>query len=159
MRARSTTASPGVRARLTAAGCAGLTMLAAVSIAACAGSAPRATLPKLSPGASAPASAKASPSHKPAPGTPSPSASSGASDSSRTSSSPSAKPGKTTHSAPGRSRTRSPNPVPNGAPATGGGGTAGLQDAWLLGLGAAAILAGVGCIGGVAYRRLRAGVR
>ncbi|HEX5290969.1 MAG TPA: hypothetical protein VFX25_19080 [Streptosporangiaceae bacterium] len=36
------------------------------------------------------------------------------------------------------------------APATGGGGTAGFQDGPLLGLGAAAIVAGAGSI---AYRR------
>jgi len=157
MRARSTTASPGLRARLTAVGCAGLTMVAAVSIAACAGSAPRATLPKLSPGASAPASAKTSPSHSTATRTHSPSTSSGASHSSPAGRSGS--PGQSTHSAPSRARTHTPHPFPNGAPATGGGGTAGLEDVWLLGLGAAAIVAGVGCIAGVAYHRLRAGVR
>jgi hypothetical protein len=40
--------------------------------------------------------------------------------------------------------------VPSAAPVTGGGGTAGFQDTLLLGLGAAAILAGAG---GIAYRR------
>jgi hypothetical protein len=42
------------------------------------------------------------------------------------------------------------SPVPVGAPATGGGGTAGLQDPLLFGLGGAAILVGAGSIG---YRR------
>jgi hypothetical protein len=41
-------------------------------------------------------------------------------------------------------------PVPFGAPATGGGGTAGFQDALLLGLGVAALLVGAGSL---AYRR------
>jgi hypothetical protein len=41
-------------------------------------------------------------------------------------------------------------PVPTGAPATGGGGTAGIQDGLLFGLGGAALLAGAGSI---AYRR------
>jgi hypothetical protein len=40
--------------------------------------------------------------------------------------------------------------VPTAAPITGGGGTAGLQDGILFGLGAAAILAGAGSL---AYRR------
>jgi DhnA family fructose-bisphosphate aldolase class Ia len=40
--------------------------------------------------------------------------------------------------------------APTGAPVTGGGGTAGFQNTLLLGLGAAAILAGAG---GIAYRR------
>jgi len=47
-------------------------------------------------------------------------------------------------------RTATPTYVPTGAPATGGGGTAGLQDGALFGLGGAAILAGAGFL---AYRR------
>jgi hypothetical protein len=39
---------------------------------------------------------------------------------------------------------------PVGAPQTGGGGTAGLQDVSLFGIGGAAILAGIGSL---AYRR------
>lgn len=37
-------------------------------------------------------------------------------------------------------------PAPSGAPATGGGGTAGIQDGWLFGLGGAAVLAGAGVL-------------
>ncbi len=44
----------------------------------------------------------------------------------------------------------SPSPVPVGAPSTGGGGTAGVQDILLFGLGGAALLAGAGSL---AYRR------
>lgn len=40
--------------------------------------------------------------------------------------------------------------VPTGAPQTGGGSTAGLQDAWMLGLGAALLAGGAGAL---AYRR------
>jgi hypothetical protein len=43
-----------------------------------------------------------------------------------------------------------PSQIPAAAPVTGGGGTAGLQDGALFGLGAAAILIGAGSI---AYRR------
>jgi hypothetical protein len=46
--------------------------------------------------------------------------------------------------------TPSASPFPSAAPVTGGGGTAGLQDALLLGLGVAALLAGAGSL---AYRR------
>jgi hypothetical protein len=46
--------------------------------------------------------------------------------------------------------TSSTSQVPTAAPPAGGGGTAGLQDALLFGLGAAAILAGAGSI---VYRR------
>ena len=42
------------------------------------------------------------------------------------------------------------SPFPSAAPVTGGGGTAGFQDALLLGLGVAALLAGAGSL---AYRR------
>jgi hypothetical protein len=46
--------------------------------------------------------------------------------------------------------TPSASPFPSAAPVTGGGGTAGFQDASLLGLGVAALLAGAGSL---AYRR------
>jgi hypothetical protein len=46
--------------------------------------------------------------------------------------------------------TVSPTPVVTGAPQTGGGGTAGLQDGGLFALGGVAILAGAGSLG---YRR------
>ena len=45
--------------------------------------------------------------------------------------------------------TPSASPFPSAAPVTGGGGTAGFQDALLLGLGVAALLAGAGSL---AYR-------
>jgi hypothetical protein len=45
---------------------------------------------------------------------------------------------------------RSASLYPTAAPGTGGGGTAGVQDVMLFGLGGAAILAGAGSI---AYRR------
>jgi hypothetical protein len=46
--------------------------------------------------------------------------------------------------------THTQSPVPQGAPETGGGGTAGLQDGLAIGLGLGAILAGLGSL---AYRR------
>src|SRR6266568_372392 len=57
---------------------------------------------------------------------------------------------------PSATRTPSAGPFPTAAPATGAGGTAGFQGAWLLGLGGVSILAGAGCI---AYRTRRIGNR
>ena len=57
--------------------------------------------------------------------------------------------GGATHS-PTPNSAASPTPNLTGAPGAGGGGTAGLQDIMLFGLGGAAILAGAGSI---AYRR------
>jgi hypothetical protein len=51
---------------------------------------------------------------------------------------------------PRATATVSPTPVVTGAPQTGGGGTAGLQDGGLFALGGIAILAGAGSLG---YRR------
>lgn len=55
-----------------------------------------------------------------------------------------------TSASPTAPSSATPSPYPTGAPATGGGGTAGLQDPMLFGIGAAAILAGAASI---AYRR------
>jgi hypothetical protein len=51
---------------------------------------------------------------------------------------------------PSASPRHSASPFPTAAPATGGGGTAGFQDALPFGLGGAAILAGAASL---AYRR------
>jgi hypothetical protein len=152
MKTRTTTAGSGLRAGLTAAGFAALTMVAAASVVACSTSPPKATLPKLSPGPTAPASARASPSHTAAVKTPSPSA---PTPSGRRSS-PAARERRSRTATPSPSARRSPSgrrshrAFPTTAPATGGGGTAGLRDVWLLSLGGASILAGAGCL---AYRR------
>jgi hypothetical protein len=68
---------------------------------------------------------------------------------------PSANPSSTVFNTPGTAPAATPtsssaSPVPSGAPAAGGGGTAGLQDALLLELGGAAVLAGAGSL---LYRR------
>jgi hypothetical protein len=81
----------------------------------------------------------------------------------RASTTPRAKP--TPKATPRRAASTAPTPVPsatrfpNGAPQTGGGGTAGLQDGLLFGVGGAVIVAGLGSL---SYRRrlrrkLRAG--
>jgi len=51
---------------------------------------------------------------------------------------------------PAASPHTTPPAVPVGPPSTGGGGTAGLQDVLLFGIGGAAVLAGLGSF---AYRR------
>jgi hypothetical protein len=56
----------------------------------------------------------------------------------------------TAPSQPSHTPTSATTPYPTGAPQTGGGGTAGLQDGLLFGLGGTAILAGLGSL---AYRR------
>lgn len=141
---RATIAGTRLSARLTAIGCAAITVLASASISACSGSSPSATPPTLSPGGTPtrtrPATPTASPSGT-ATATTTPSATPTASATATRTHSPSPSPSPT----PSRA-----SPFPTVAPATGGGGTAGFQDTLLLGLGGAAILAGAGSI---AYRR------
>lgn len=130
----TTTAGTGFNARLTAVGFA--TIVASASAVACTGSPP--APPKLSPGVATSASPSISPSPTATVRTPSVSPSATRSASAR----------------PSATRTPSVGPFPTAAPATGGGGTAGFQDSWLLGLGGVSILAGAGCI---AYRIRRIG--
>lgn len=123
--------SPGAR---LAAGCA-LTILGSLSVSACSGSAPAQNLPSASTTPLSPSgAASTTPPDRPS-STPSGSTSSASGTPSTVAS---ATPRPTA------------SPVVTAAPATGGGGTAGFQDAPLFGLGAAAILAGAGSI---AYRR------
>jgi hypothetical protein len=132
MKTRTATARTGLGARLTVAGWATATIVASASVAACSGSAPRATLPKLSPGtASASSTVSATPSATPR-------------------ASPSASRSVTPRARPSPTPSPSATSFPTVAPATGGGGTAGFQHAWLVDLGGVAILVGAGCI---AYRR------
>jgi hypothetical protein len=127
---RTTTIGTGLSARLTVAGCATLTILASASVSACTASSPSATPTTFSPGGTGSATPTILPSGTASVTTPSASVS------------PSARPAATP--------SRSASSFPTAAPATGGGGTAGFQDALLLGLGGAAILVGTGSL---AYRR------
>ena len=134
MRAR--TAIAGIRpgARLTAAGCAAVAILATTtacstpSSLAATGSTSGTATGSPSSGIVAPgpnSSARQTPSAPSSPPTPSP-------------------------TPPFVSPTPPSSPVPVGAPSTGGGGTAGVEDLLLFGLGGAALLAGAGSL---AYRR------
>ena len=138
MKARTAIAWTAHRVRLTAVGWGLTTVLACVALSACTSSS---TPPAVfTPAVTGSSSVSVSPSPS-ASASASPSASPSPSDSSSPSPEPSASP--------------SPSPVvttafPTVAPVTGGGGTAGFQDAGLAVLGGLAIAAGLGSI---AYRR------
>jgi hypothetical protein len=110
-------------------GCAALAIVASLSVSACSGSLPSQNLPSTTPSSLSPSGGAAT--------TPAQAASS------RT-------PGATASASPSATPGHADSPVVTAAPATGGGGTAGFQDGALLGIGAAAIVAGAGSI---AYRR------
>jgi hypothetical protein len=142
MRARTAIAGTAHGVRLTAVGWGLITILACVALSACTGSGtgtgtgigtPTSSLSLLSPSAGNTTSGGTS-------------ASSSASESTSASSSESA----SQSASPTQSPSPSPSPIPTAAPVTGGGGTAGFQDAWLAALGGAAIVAGLLSI---AYRR------
>jgi len=144
MRARAAIAGTSHRVRLTVVGWGLTTMLACVALSACTSSPSTSPVTILSPtvsdgvtvsvtvtatGVTTSASASTSVSVSPSP-------------------SPSASPSPSPSASPSPSPSFSP--VPTAAPVTGGGGTAGFQDAGIAVLGGAAIVAGLGSI---AYRR------
>ncbi len=148
MRARTAIAGTAHRVRLTAVGWGLTTMLACVALSACTSSptvpTPSSSVSLLSPSASGSVSATAS--------------------TTATASATATRPAQPRPPPPPRPRPRPPSPTPDAspspspsyspyptaAPVTGGGGTAGFQDAGLAVLGGAAIVAGLGSI---AYRR------
>ena len=147
MKVRITSARPASSPRLAVLGCATLMVLVAVAVSACTG-APSSSVPSIfSP--SGPSSGSSSSSGT-ATSTASADASASTTHATTTPSTHATTPTPAT-------TTVSPSPVPSttyyyptGAPATGGGGTAGLQDGLVFVLGGAAIAAGLGSF---AYRR------
>ena len=147
MKVRITSARPASSPRLAVLGCATLMVLVAVAVSACTG-APSSSVPSIfSP--SGPSSGSSSSS-----GTATSTASASASASTTH---PTTTPSTHATTPTPATTTVSPSPVPSttyfyptGAPATGGGGTAGLQDGLVFVLGGAAIAAGLGSL---AYRR------
>jgi len=144
MRVRITSARPASSPRLAVLSCAALMVLVALAVSACTG-APSSTAPLLPTGSE---SGSASVS-----GT---ATSSASADASATTTHP-ASPSTSATTPTSHPTSVSPSPVPTttyyyptGAPATGGGGTAGLQDGLVFVLGGAAIAAGLGSL---AYRR------
>jgi hypothetical protein len=162
MRARTAIAWTSRRVRLTAVGWGLTTMLACVALSACtSGSAttpPPSTFVPSAGASSTPPASTFSPSagaSSTATGTaggtsPRTSASASTSASSSASASTSASASASQSASPQPSSSPSSSPAPIGAPVTGGGGTAGFQDAGLAVLGGGAIVAGLGSI---VYRR------
>ncbi len=151
MKVRTTIAGTLLSARLTAAGLGALTVLGSVALSACSGSSGTTTPAIFSPSVTGSATAGATASNT---------ASSGATSSADASPSvpDTASPTVTASGTKAASAKPSPSPTPRrsatsyptAAPPTGGGGTAGVQDVLLFGLGGAAILVGAGS---VVYRR------
>jgi len=147
MKVRITSARPASSPRLAVLGCATLMVLVAVAVSACTG-APSSSVPSIfSP--SGPSSGSSSSS-----GT---ATSTASADASASTTHPTTTPSTHATTPTPATTTVSPSPVPSttyyyptGAPATGGGGTAGLQDGLVFVLGGAAIAAGLGSL---AYRR------
>ncbi|MGH3197466.1 MAG: hypothetical protein ACRDNT_16370 [Streptosporangiaceae bacterium] len=142
MKVRTTRAGTALGARLTAICWGALTLLALVTVSACSGgSSSTPTVPSpsvtISPTGSGPTPASDGTT---SPGTP------GVTSGTPVPHEATATVTETV-TAPATSSTSA---IPTAAPPTGGGGTAGLQDGLLFGLGAALILAGVGSI---VYRR------
>jgi hypothetical protein len=143
MKVRITSARPASSPRLAVLGCATLMVLVAVAVSACTGS-PSSSVPAIF-----------SPSGSSSSGTATSNASAGTH--ATTPSTHTTTPSTHTTTPTPATTTVSPSPVPSttyyyptGAPATGGGGTAGLQDGLVFVLGGAAIAAGLGSF---AYRR------
>ena len=148
MKVRTTRAGTALGARLTAICWGALALLALVTVSACSGaSSSTPNIPTPSPSVTISGTAPASDGNTPSSGTTTSPGTPGV-----TSSTPAPPAAVTptvteTVTAPATSTT---TVIPNAAPVTGGGGTAGLQDGLLFALGAALILAGVGSI---VYRR------
>jgi hypothetical protein len=122
MKVRTTIAGTGLSAMLTVLGCGGLTVFASAAITGCSG-------PSTSTPDAGGTSFSSAPSTSPVPGVTT----------------------ETVTASASASVTSNPTASPvTAAPATGGGGTAGTQDALLFIVGGAAVLAGAGSI---AYRR------
>ena len=134
MKVRMTVAGTGLSAMLTVIGCGTMTIVASAAVSACSGRStpPSAGSPSFSPGESASPTPSESPNGAAA-GSASPK-------------------GSETTSPPASPAQAAPttNTAPTAAPATGGGGTSGLQDTLLFAVGGTAVLAGAGSI---AYRR------
>ena len=146
MKVRTTTGGTTVGAKLTALCWGALTLLVPVAVSACSGgSSSSPTVPTFTPSVtttSVPASGT-TPSDGTTTATTTATATPGVASGSAVA----------THTATATATvtiTPTPTQIPTVAPVTGGGGTAGLQDGLLFGVGAAAILAGAGSI---AYRR------
>lgn len=130
-------------ARLAAVG-GMVAIFVSVSVSACSDSRPPSGSPTFSPGGTSSPTATVTPTTTVTP------TSTVVPTTPPASPSPSPSPSLAPSPTPSAVTTTTSSPIPTVAPATGGGGTAGFQDALLLTVGAAAILAGAGSL---AYRR------
>ena len=156
MKVGITFAGPASRSWLAGLSCAALMVILSATLSACTGT-PSSSVPAIfSPSGSSTASSSAS-------GTASAGASAGhtataSAHASASTTHPATAPGTSATTPSPATTTVSPSPAPTtttyyyptGAPATGGGGTAGLQNGLVIVLGGAAIAAGLGSL---AYRR------
>jgi len=156
MKARATIAGTVLSVRLAAVGCGVSVILACVVLSACSATSSTTTPAIFTPSVTGSASPTAVPSSRPASVSPrttaSPSAGSSTPPTASATATVTASATATVTTSPTASATSSPSAsaYPTAAPSTGGGGTAGVQDVLLFGLGGGAILAGAGSI---AYRR------
>lgn len=153
MKVRITSARPAGSPRLALLSCATLMVLVSATVSACTGT-PSSSVPAIfSPSSSSgTATSSASATH-----TATASASATHPTATPSTTHPTTTPSTSATTPSPATTTVSPSPVPTattffptGAPATGGGGTAGLQDGIVFVLGGAAIAAGLGSL---AYRR------
>ena len=151
MKVRVTIAGTALGARLTALCWGALTLLVPLAVSACSGgSSSTPTVPTFSATVTGSATAPASSASTPGSG----SSTSPGSGSTTSPGTPGVATPATATATATATVTVTPTPsesrIPSAAPVTGGGGTAGLQDGLLFGIGAAAILLGAGSI---VYRR------
>ena len=153
MKARATIAGTVLSVRLAAVGCGVSVILACVVLSACSATSSTTTPAIFTPSVTGSASPTAVPSSRPASVSPrttaSPSAGSSTPPTASATATVTASATATVTTTPATS-SPSASAYPTAAPSTGGGGTAGVQDVLLFGLGGGAILAGAGSI---AYRR------
>jgi hypothetical protein len=143
MKVRTTIAGTALRARLTAVCLGAMTLVAPVAVSACSGSTSTPTVPTFSPSVTISGTVTA-------PASSGVTTSTGSGTPGVSSSTPVVTVTPTVTRTITAPATSSTSEGPTAAPVTGGGGTAGLQDTLVLGLGAAAVLAGIGSI---VYRR------
>jgi hypothetical protein len=155
MKVGITFARPASRPRLAVLSCATLMVILSATLSACTGT-PSSSVPAIfSPSGSATATSSASGSANAGASASHPATASDHASASTTH--PTTSPDTTATTPSPATTTVSPSPLPTtttyyptGAPATGGGGTAGLQNGIVIVLGGAAIAAGIGSL---AYRR------
>jgi hypothetical protein len=145
MKARISIPGTAGSARLTVLSCAALMVLVSAAVSACTG-APSSSLPAIfSPSGSVTGSHSAT-------ATTTPTAHASGTTTSRATTTPTpttTTPTATSTTVPPTTQAPTPTPTtyyPTAAPETGGGGTAGLQDGLAIGLGGAAVLAGLGSL-------------